>query len=528
MATQSQTPAVDLSGGLVPIQGQDSPASAQTGSSTPPVDLSGGLVPAAPSQERDIFSDPTPASPSSGTGERKGNADVFSDNGGVMGTVNRNAAKVLSAAGLPTSLSNIPDWFQHLTGTHPNSEPFWEPVKRAIQNPTQENIVGAVPFIGPASVSMSKDVQKGDYAGAASTLAGTLAAPKLAEGGGEIASKAGAKAVETAGKVTDAVAEKMYQSTLKPGPRSFTPEEVESMVRTGLDNQIPVSKAGIKKLDSLVSDLNSKIAADIKTGSDAGATVNKYKVASRLADTSNKFKSQVNPDADLAAVGKSGNEFLESQPTEIPASDAQALKQGTYRQLGDKAYGELSSAAKESQKALARGIKEELASQFPEIAGLNAQESKLLGLDDALETAVNRTRNHNILGLGTKIVSIGGGAAIGGEAGAAAGTGLAVMQEVLSHPAIQSRIAIGISRASKIPYPTALARVGAYVSALDTSSAQQTDNNQQNSFRAGTPSGDPGEWVSVQDGQGHQWQVHPSDLAEMQRRDPKIQLVQSN
>jgi hypothetical protein len=78
-------------------------------------------------------------------------------------------------------------------------------------------------------------------------------------------------------------------------------------------------------LDSLVSDLNSKISADIKAGSNAGATVNKFDVASRLGDTANKFKAQVNPEADLEAVGKSGNEFLANQPTEIPVSDAQAL-----------------------------------------------------------------------------------------------------------------------------------------------------------------------------------------------------------
>ena len=417
---QSAAPAIDLSAGLEPIQ---APSSA--------IDLSAGLEPISQASQQ---------------------------SGGVMDTINRNAGKVLSAAGLPTSISAIPEWFQHLTGTHPNSEPFWEPVKRAIQNPTQENIVGAVPFIGPASVSMSKDVQKGDYAGAASTLAGTLAAPKLAEGGGEIAAKAGSKVASKVGALSDTVAEKMYQSALKPGPRSYTPEEVESMVQTGLENKIPISKAGLKRLDSLVSDLNAKIEADIKAGSNAGATVNKFDVASRLGDTANKFKTQVNPEADLEAVGKSGNEFLANQPNEIPVSDAQALKKGTYRQLKDKSYGELSSASKEAQKALARGIKEELADQFPEIIPKNAQEAKLLGLDPALEDAVNRTRNHNIVGLGTKIIGSGALGAVGGEAGVGAGMGAAVMHEVLSHPALQSRLAIAISRASKIPFPEALAK----------------------------------------------------------------------
>jgi hypothetical protein len=69
---------------------------------------------------------------------------------------------------------------------------------------------------------------------------------------------------------------------------------------------------------------------------------------------------------------------LRKQPNDISTSDAQALKTGTYRQLKSKSYGEMKSATIESQKALTRGIKEELANQFPEIAKLNAKEGELL------------------------------------------------------------------------------------------------------------------------------------------------------
>jgi hypothetical protein len=86
------------------------------------------------------------------------------------------AAKALSGAGLPTSLANIPDWFHHLIGTAKDSEPWWKPVREAIKNPTQENIVAAVPFIGPMSVSMAKDVREGNYSDAAGTMAGGIGA----------------------------------------------------------------------------------------------------------------------------------------------------------------------------------------------------------------------------------------------------------------------------------------------------------------------------------------------------------------
>jgi len=438
--TNTAAAPVDFSAGLVPKE------STQPSNATGAVDFSAGLVP------KDSQTTQPPSKP------------------GILDKANDYAGKFLSATGLPKSISDIPEWFQHLTGTHPNSEPFWEPVRRAVKEPTQENIVAAVPFVGPASVSMSQDVRKGDYGGAAATLAGTLAAPKVAETGNAV----GRAALSNTGKVTDAIAHKMYQSTLKPGPRSFTPAEVQQMVDTGLENKIPISKAGLAKLDALVSDLNSQIAAEIKAGSAKGATVNKFDVASRLTGTADKFATQVNPEADLNAVGEAGNEFLRNQPNDIPAAKAQDVKVGTYRQLKSKAYGELGSASVESQKALARGIKEELEDQFPEIAGKNAKEGKLLGLDDALEDAVNRTRNRNVLSIGGKIILGAGAGAFGGPAGAAAGgVGALVLHEVLSDPGVQSRIAIGISRASKIPFPDALSRVGAYVSAISQANEQQ-------------------------------------------------------
>ena len=50
----------------------------------------------------------------------------------------------------------------------------------------------------------------------------------------------------------------------------------------------------------------------------------------------------------------------------IPLDAAQALKGNSRKLLSDK-YGELGTAMIEGQKALERGIKEEMQIQFPEI-----------------------------------------------------------------------------------------------------------------------------------------------------------------
>lgn len=397
---------------------------------------------------------------------------------GVLDKANEYAGKVLGAAGLPKSIADIPDWFKHLTGTHQDSQPFWEPIRKAIKDPTQENIVGAVPFVGPAAVSMSKDVRAGDYGGAAATLAGTVGGVKAA---GQV--EPGMQAVKQSvlpGQGT--VAEGLYQSALKPPPGSYSSSEVNNMVKTGLKEELPVSAKGAQNLTNLVRGLNRDIQATIDAGSERGVTVNKYSVTSRLGSTVKKFANQVNPEADLNAVGQSGNEFLRNQPVEIPASDAQAIKQGTYKQLGDKAYGELSSAAQESQKALARGIKEELAEKFPEIRAMNARESQLFGLQDALERAVRRINNHDIISLGSKVAS-GAGAAVAGAPGAVAA---GVLEKVLGMPAIKSRIAIILNHKG-VPMSAATLKVADYASVLARANPQSGQNQTQIQPAMATP-----------------------------------------
>lgn len=388
---------------------------------------------------------------------------------GIVGKAQEFAGKALHAAGLPAGFSDVPNWFHHLIGTAKDSEPFWGPVREAIKNPTQENIVKAVPFIGPASVAMSKDVQAGNYGGAAATLAGTVGG---VAGAGEIGPGRQA-AADLAGAPGSTLAERMYQSALKPSTRIPT-ERVQSMIKTGLEQGIPVSAAGAEKLGGLIDDLNGKIQAQIDAGAQAGASVNKYNVASRLGNAYQQISNQVNPVKGQVAVGKAGNEFLANQPAEIPLSDAQALKQGTYQQI-KKSYGQMSSAAVESQKALARGLKEEIATQFPEIGDLNAKESQLINLDGALQSAVKRISNHQLIGIGTPIAA-GAVGAITKSSGLGAAAGL--MKAVFDDPMMKSTLAIALQKKG-VALPAAKARIAAYANALANASPQSGEQGNQ-------------------------------------------------
>jgi hypothetical protein len=132
--------------------------------------------------------------------------------------------------------------------------------------------------------------------------------------------------------------------------------------------------------------LNSAIA-DALQGS--GATVDKGAVASRLDDVMQRIKdTSMNPQERLEAVQKVYDQVIANPnlANAIPVEKAQQIKQGIYKLLKEE-YGKLGSDAVESQKALARGLKEEIAAKVPEVSGLNAEESKII---DALKLAEHR------------------------------------------------------------------------------------------------------------------------------------------
>ena len=271
--------------------------------------------------------------------------------------------------------------------------------------------------------------------------------------------------------------EQAYTNALKPST-TLTDAQRSNVVQTALQNEIPVSKAGLEKLGSLIDDLNDKIKGTI--AQDPNRPIDPNAVSTRTDATKQRFSQQVNAQPDLSAIEASRQQFLREQGAPVDmqgnligpapsmgAANAQAMKTGTYRVLAGK-YGEQGSASVEAQKALARGLKEEIATQFPEINNLNAAESRLLDLQPILERAVNRISNHQAVGIGTPIV---GTAATAMTGSAPVGVVASVMKSVLDNPAVASRLAIAVSKGSKVPIGVAASKVANYLSTLGAASA---------------------------------------------------------
>ncbi len=327
-------------------------------------------------------------------------------------------------------------------------------------------VASGVPVLGPYAANLSEQAASGDVGGALARGATQILAPKVGEVGAGLVGRAAAK--------LDAPAA-LYESALKPST-TLSHAERAKIVETGLKESIPVSKTGVEKIGDLVDDLNAQIKGTI--AADPTRPISPVPALRNLQSVRNKFQTQVNPRADVQAIDAAGQEFADNlnnggigpnPQRNLTASEAQSMKQGTYQAIGSKAYDQRMGASVEAQKALARGLKEEIANQFPEISKLNAKESQLLDLQPVLERAVNRASNHQLFSLGTPAMA-GGGALVTGSA--KLGAAIGAMKMVIDNPMVKSRLAIALSKAAKIPIGKATARVNSYASTLAASAGQ--------------------------------------------------------
>lgn len=211
--------------------------------------------------------------------------------------------------------------------------------------------------------------------------------------GQQAALQGGAEAVGGAvGTALRPIGAALMQSAVKPGAKAtaraiFRGVATEDLpvVKTLLKEGVNVTRGGIAKLDKVISATNEDVAAAVAA---IPGEINPFSVTKRLGDTARKFEAQVNPEQSLRQIQEAGEEFLRAHgDTMLDPTRAQALKQGTYRQMKDTAYGQLSSAQIEAQKDLARGLKEEIEAEYAKsLAGIK-QRVGMGGVDVAAANA---------------------------------------------------------------------------------------------------------------------------------------------
>jgi hypothetical protein len=173
-----------------------------------------------------------------------------------------------------------------------------------------------------------------------------------------------------------------------------------------LDYGINVTPGGVAKLESMLEAAESGIA-DTLSKSQARVDLGDVMRGANFPAVERTFTAQSNPLADVARVRAAQSEFLAhpwwsynkaTGAVDMPIQLAQEIKRGTHRSLRGK-WGELGEAGTEAQKAIAAGLREQVAKAEPNIALLNAEESRLIPTLNVAERRVLAQMNNNPVGL---------------------------------------------------------------------------------------------------------------------------------
>jgi hypothetical protein len=244
---------------------------------------------------------------------------------------------------------------------------------------------------------------------------------------------------------------------IKTGPDKYLKDGRGAQVVI-LDKKIAEGNAA-----NMAKEITSKVRPESVVNQEVG-TIDMKDVVARVDDLKKFYKNLPDEVAEeyIGPLTELQKKFASAGS--ITPQEAQSMKQTLYA-LNRKHYGELKGTIIEGNKAIARGLKEELVKQVPEIASLNAQDSARINLENILERAVKRTRNWDILGL-TDLTGSAVGGVVGGrtgdykEAGKGAALGL-IVTRALRDPAVASRLAFAISK-SKAMKGKGLGRFLAY------------------------------------------------------------------
>jgi hypothetical protein len=264
---------------------------------------------------------------------------------------------------------------------------------------------------GPLMNLENQLIGEGAYkaGGAVTDLAAKTGMPPEVAGGLGFAANVGIQAIPpiVGGELTKALAapimqaagKRLMQSALKPTIKDLKTGKAATAINTLLEKGINPNEAGIEKLKDQITKLDFEIKTVLAKSPE---TIRKGDVGKELLNQFNELKRIAGSTDDLSIIQKAWMDFRNAPAlagqTDIPVALAHDIKVGKYAQLSKK-YGELGSIQTQAQKALARGLKEEIAKKVPAVVGPLAEQSKLLTTMKVAERRALMEGNKNISGL---------------------------------------------------------------------------------------------------------------------------------
>lgn len=265
-------------------------------------------------------------------------------------------------------------------------------------------------------------------------------------------------------KFIQGLATRLYSGLLKPAKAvkdSFG--GARAVAETLLNERAPITPGGVTKVTARLKGSRDTAMGMVKAAENAGTQgVVPKDVLGEFGSVVGELRKRadIGQTNELGRVGARGRAILKTtggRGGDVPLTRAQALKEtaqdassGAYRAM-DRGTQKQLSADDLLDTAVARGLKEGIERKVPGVKAQNATTQRLLGGTRALEDAVEREANNNMLGGGRDWAALGAagvGTAVGGPTLGAAG---GAMMRALATPSIGSRAAIGLNEVGRLP-----------------------------------------------------------------------------
>ena len=302
------------------------------------------------------------------------------------------------------------------------------------------------------------------------------------QGGMEAAGGAIVKGAGAAGKA-------IYRGYLKPSLAKQSLGKADTIVRTALDEALPITKTGEATAGRVIKELRREVDGilertggeiDLKTVADkvrAFARQRYYKPGRSTADFEAAMDVANRIDAHPSLPLPEGAAFDAPPVTTVSASKANQVKRGIDESVGESNFGVERGATKTTEKIARRTLRQAIEQLAPEVGPINAREGRLIDAAKALSRAVGRESNKSPL-IGVNTIASGAvGFGASGDPFVAAATALATRMALT--PEVMSRVAIVAHQLGKTSgsAPASVARA-ALVAVLESQQEQPEEVTQ--------------------------------------------------
>jgi hypothetical protein len=275
------------------------------------------------------------------------------------------------------------------------------------------------------------------------------------QGATQAGAEAGGRAISGALK---AGASRLYQSAL--APTVALRSEYPNLVKTGLEQAVPVSKGGLEKAGALkgasMQQANDLVSAAAHQPN--AATIDPTQAVGGITGAVQDARGLPVARPTMRAIGDYARSYLAEHPRPLTLTDAHEAVRATDRHFNSayRATLDRGNPITSGQTAAAVGINDAtrqlLRDAVPGLQAQNANTQALAGLEKGLERRTGNIGNWMPFGMRHAInagLGVGAGEISGSRKG---GAGTFLLLEALSNPNVASRLAIGAAKSAGAPY----------------------------------------------------------------------------